>query len=176
MIKYEVGEIVQGFINHEEGMVFDVTDEGGVLMVFFNRPTDKEIEQFKSGRNLEFRFLKLYNVIMLTAKFGSLNWMDAPYSPHLSKHLSSLEIPRDNQGISVQIFLIDASNGQIKHFRLVGLSEKFSKSLLGTILEEKMNIFDKKQYFANINHIFSVYSTNKLVSMSKDYCKIQGDN
>lgn len=49
MIQYEVGQVVDNFVCHQEGVLFDVSDEGASLIVFFRNPEKEETEQFKSG-------------------------------------------------------------------------------------------------------------------------------
>ena len=91
MYAFWKGQIIDNFINYPEGVRFDIDDSGAILLVFFNNPTEYEIEQFKY--NFEIRFTHLYNVIMITTKIGNLNWMNAPYTPHLSKNLTTLQMP-----------------------------------------------------------------------------------
>lgn len=172
MYKYEVGQTVDAFKHHAENVQFDIADDGAVLLVFFSNPTTEEIEQFKSGKNFEIRFTELYGVIMITAKIGNLNWLDAPYTPHLSKDLTKFQLPNENQGLGLTLLLIDAVTGEIKHIRLLGLSERFTKKLFGAVMEHKIKQFDKIEYDSSINRIFTTYQTNQIVKLSKDYCKI----
>lgn len=172
MEKYEVGQIIDIFKNHKEGIYFDLDDSGATLLVFFQNPTPNETEQFKSGKSFEIRFTELYNVIMITVKIGSLNWVDAPYTPHLSKNLTKFQIPGENQGLGLTLILIDAITGEIKHIRLIRLSERFTKELFGVVMEHKIREFDKTQYKNSLNRIFSAYKTSQIVKMSKSYCKI----
>lgn len=169
MILYEVGQIIPSFINHNEGVLFDIADEGANLIVFFKNPTEDEISQFK--KSFEIRFTKLYDVIMLTVKIGNLNWMDAPYTPHKSKYLTKLQLPNKNQGLALTLYLVDAVKGQIKTMRFLGLSEKFTRSLFAEVMEEKMKPFSEANYTNNLNRIFSIYPTKKIVQMSGVYCK-----
>lgn len=172
MYKYEVGQIVDNFKGNLEGVQFDISDDGATVLVFLQGPTAKEIEQFKSGKNFEIRFTELYGVIMITVKIGNLNWMDAPYTPHLSKNLARFQLPKENQGLGLMLMLIDVNTGEIKHIRLLGLSEKFTKRLFGVVMEHKVNLFSKTEYNDSLNRIFSAYKTNQIVKLSKDYCKI----
>lgn len=172
MYKYKIGQAVDIFKNHAEGVHFDITDDGATMLVFFQRPTSDEIEQFKSGKNFEIRFVELYGVIMITVKIGNLNWMDAPYTPHLSKNLSKFQLPNKGQGLGLTLFLVDAITGEIKHIRLLGLSERFTKRLFGVAMEHKAKLFNKTEYNNSLNRIFSTYQTNQIVKMCKDYCKI----
>ena len=172
MYKYEVGQIVENFRGHQECVKFDIADDGAVMLVFFAKPNQKEIDQFKSGKNFEIRYTELYDVIMMTAKIGSLNWMDAPYTPHLSRNLTRFTLPQEGQGLSLTLILVDAVSGKIEHIRLLGLSEKFTKKLFGAIMKQKMKEFDETEYNMNLNRIYSSYSTPQIVKMSRDYCKI----
>lgn len=172
MNKYEIGQIIEKFKYHDEGVSFDITDDGATMIVFFGSPTTGEIEQFKSGKNFEIRFIELYDVIMITVKIGNLNWMDAPYSPHLSKNLTKFQLPNEKQGLGLTLILIDAITGEIKNIRLLGLSERFTRRLFGTALEQKMKDFNQFDYSNSINKIFSRYSTDEIVKLSKDFCKM----
>ena len=172
MNAYKIGQLIDNFKRHQEGLQFDIFDDGSTMIVFFQNPTEDEIEQFKSGKNFEIRFLELYGVIMITVKIGNLNWMDAPYRPHLSQNLTKFQLPNENQGLGLTLVLIDAITGEVKHIRLLGLSERFTKKLFGIVMEQKINDFDVAEYGKSINKIYSVYSTNQIVKLSKDYCKI----
>lgn len=172
MYKYEVGQVIDNFRNHAEGTQFDLADDGATMIVFFNRPTNNEIEQFKAGKSFEIRFVELKDVIMITAKIGNLNWMDAPYTPHLSKNLTKIQLPNENQGLGLTLMLVDAVTGEIKHIKFLGLSERFTKKLYGTVMELKVKEFDKNSYIAVLNSIFTSYDTKQIVKMSTDYCKM----
>lgn len=172
MYKYEVGQIVDAFKYHSENVQFDIADDGATILVFFQSPTTEEIEQFKAGKNFEIRFTELYGVIMITVKIGKLNWMDAPYTPHLSKNLTKFQLPNENQGLGLTLILVDTITGEIKHVRLLGLSEKFTKRLFGVVMEHKVKSFDELEYDKSINRIFTTYQTNQIVKLSKDYYKI----
>ena len=172
MYRYEVGQVVDGFKHHPEGVQFDILDGGAIMLVFFHSPTVEEIDQFKSGKNFEIRFTELYGVIMITVKIGNLNWMDAPYTPHLSQNLTKFQLPNEDQGLGLTLIFVDAVTGKIKHIRLLGLSEKFTKRLFGTIIEYKIKPFSEAEFNNSLNRIFAVYKTSQIVKMSKDYCKI----
>lgn len=172
MYKYEVGQVVENFKYHAEGTQFDLADDGATMIVFFNQPTNDEIEQFKEGKNFEIRFVELKDAIMITTKIGNLNWMDAPYTPHLSKNLTRFQFPNENEGLGLTLMLVDAVTGEIKHMKLLGLSERFTKKLYGTIMELKVKEFDKNRYIAALNSIFTSYDTKQIVKMSTDYCKL----
>lgn len=171
MYSYKVGDIIPDFIGRPENPVFDIDDSGATMVICFNRPTVEEIAQFESGKPFEIRFTTLKDIIFISVKIGKLNWMDMPYTPHLSQNLTKLEIPNEGQGLALTVFLVDCSNGQIKHIRLLGLSEKFTRPLFGEILELKMKPFDRSTYMANLQQIYNTYPTKKIVELSNYYCK-----
>lgn len=172
MYKYEVGQIIPAFMGHAENVYFNMDNGGATMFVFFQSPTMKEIKQFKSGKEFQIRFVELYDVIMLMAKIGDLDWMDAPYTPHLSPDLTQFAIPTEGQGLGLTLILVDATTGQIKSIRLLGLSENFTRKLLGTVIKNAKKTFNINSYNMNIVKIYSQYPTKKLVKMSNDYCKI----
>ena len=169
---YKVGEVVENFRFHEECVQFDILDDGAVMLVFFQEPTQKEISQFKSDKNFEIRFTELYGIIMVTAKIGNLDWMDAPYTPHLSKNLTKFQIPNKGQGLGLTLILIDAISGRVEHIRSIGLSESFTRKLFAYAMEEKMNSFDRQEFDHNLQRIYSSYTTEQIVNLSKDYCRV----
>lgn len=169
---YKVGQIINRFKNHSECVQFDMADDGAVLEVFFQSPTHDEKAQFESGKSFEIRYTELDEVIMLTVKIGNLNWMDAPYTPHLSKNLSKFAIPQEGQGLGLILILIDATTGKIEHMRQLGLSTDFSQRLIGLIMEQKVKEFDADEYYKNIRRIYDLYTTDQIVEISKDCCKI----
>lgn len=171
MKEYKVGQIIKDFIKHQEGAIFDVEDQGASLIVFFNNPTEEEEEQFKSGHRFEIRFTELYGVIMMTFKIGNLSWMDAPYSPHLSKNLTRFVLPSEEQGLGLTLMLVDAVTGEIKSIRLIGLSTNFTEKFFGLLMEQKTKEFNVTEYNNSLNKIYSIYPTNKIVKMSEVYYK-----
>ena len=171
MDMYKVGQVIEKFINRQEGVHFDLSDDGATMIVFFNSPTEDEISQFKSDVNFEIRFNVMYDIIMITARIGNLKWMDAPYTPHLSKNLTKFEMPSEDKGLALTLLLVDAATGEIKSIRLLGLSEKFTRRLFGAVMEEKLKDFDIVKYHDSLGKAFT-YNTKQIVSMSKDYCRI----
>lgn len=170
---YNVGQVVNGFIYHPECVKFDIDDSGATMLVFFDRPTQDEVNQFKADKNFEIRFAELNDVIMITTKIGNLNWMDAPYNANLSKNLSKFILPNEGSGLGLTLILVDAHSGEIKSIRLIGLSTNFTRKLFGAAMEQKMNSFDKDKYDEKIRSIYAKYDTNAIVKMSNIYCKIR---
>lgn len=168
---YEVGKIYPGYEPRPEGTLFDLRDDGAILFVFFNNPTEEEVKQFDS--NLEIRFTELYNEIVLTIKVGNLNWMDAFYNPHLSRDLTELPNFQIGQGLGLglTLMLLDATDGKIKAMRILGLSENFTDKFLQSVDEIKGKDFNEETHQQSMNTIYQRYPTRELVRMCRNYCK-----
>lgn len=167
-----VGDKVEEYHNYREGAKFDLDDNGAMLVVYFVNPTAEEIEQFKANKPFHIRFTKLDGIIFLTVKIGGLSWMDAPYSPHLSKNLTRYVLPDEGQGLALTLIFIDSGTGEIKSMRLIGLSHQFTKQLFGNVMEEAVKEFDYKEYDRKLRQIYQKYTTEQICKMSNYYCKI----
>lgn len=158
----EVGKLYkEGIYKYQEGIRFDFTNAGADLYIMYNSPTTKEIESIRRG-NIEFGIYPSEEVLFMLFKFGNLQWMDAPYSVHLSNQLE-LQEPKDGLGYSLNVVLINASNGIVEVIRLIGLSTKFSIQLKKLIERQRERHFDRDQYALKLQEIYRNYKTSDLV-------------
>lgn len=170
MTQYQVGNIYQNAIGHEEGCFFDISDSGGTIIVYFDQPEDYEIENFKANSRFEMRLVNFSNVMMFLVKFGDLNWMDCPYNPHLSKNLNHFDDAPG--GLAVTVMLFDTRTGKLEALRLISLSNQFTSKIIKDVLDMLQASFDHRSYLIYLNDLFSRYSTNALVKMSTPGFKI----
>lgn len=165
--KLEVGCLLkEGVTHYKEGIKFDITDSGALVRVAFPYPTEKEIEQFESDKDFKVGYYKEKNVIVMLFKFGDLNWMDAPYSVHLSRNLTKLDDVTTNEGLALTIVFVDASTGIVKNLRLIGLPNGLTKELFADIKKQKELSFDG--FDENLGNIYRKYSTKQLVNVSRN--------
>lgn len=165
MQKLEVGKHLKKEITqYREGIKFDIDDNGANLFIYFNNPTNEEIKEITKGY-IKLGYYKEGNVILMLFKFGNQQWMDAPYSIHLSKNLSTLQEVTEGKGYAVNVYLVNASNGILEGIRLVGMNNRISKMLREDLIKQKEMSFEN--YDINLQNIFRKYSTRVLVSMSK---------
>jgi hypothetical protein len=159
---YKVGELLEeGKTSYQEGVRFDYTHDGAILLLFYNNADEKELLDIRKG-SLKIGMYVKDEVIFMLFKFASQNWIDAPYSVHLSK-LYEFDNIAEGMGIGLHIFLVDASTGILKAMRLIGLPTKFSKSFQKAVLAQKEIEFDKSKYAQKINMVYGNYSTDDLV-------------
>lgn len=170
MVQYEVGKVYPDVIGHTEGCVFDIADDGGTIIVYFYRPNLNEIQNFKADTRFELRLVEFSNVMMFLAKFGTLNWMDLPYNPHLSKNLTHFE--EGPGGLAVTIMLFDTHTGKLEALRLVSLSESFTEKIRKASYNLLNVPFDRQSYGRYLSSIFERYSTDDIVKLSSPGYKI----
>lgn len=166
---YQVGKVSRELIGPQRVM-FDFNDNGGILYVTFSSPTQNEIKQF--SKDIKVKYIKVGSVFMMLFKFGNLQWMDAPYSPHLSR-ISRIPELDDNSGLGLQIIFGDSVTGTVHKIRLVGLSNDFSKKFLDDIAQELQRDFSPQFYDLDVVAVMNKYQTEELVAMAKTYCTIR---
>lgn len=171
--KYEVGGILEKAVGKTEGAYIDVDDAGMQIIILFDGPKPEEIAQFEQEKPFEIRFVTLSDIMMFTLKIGNLNWMDAPYSPHLSLGLTKdFEEIKPGEGLAAMLILADARNAKIKSMRLLGLSEKFSKEFVSEARRLKDKVFVKSQYDYALQNLYRKYETKEIVKLSDIRCKM----
>lgn len=169
MINYQNGIDIQelqvgGYHpNHTgtEGIKFDFNQAGGIIDIFYNRPTAKEIEQIKSGK-IKVGLCQKNGVIFLLLKLGSLNWMDTPYSVHLSKPYE-LQNVMVGTGYALNLRFADAGSGCIKVLRLFTMPTDISREFKKMVDAQRLLPFDKAEYHRKLTQVTSAYETTTLV-------------
>jgi len=163
MYAYKIGERVEAFADGVDGAQFDMTDGGGILLIKFNSPTSKEVDQIKNGK-IRYSISYLNNVIYILWKFGSLEYLETPYSFSASKNLTELQEPIDSSGYAVNMILADSSDGEIKAIKLLSLSNRASKKLLDLI--SKQPYMELGEYYVNVLNTQSKYTTKDILNYS----------
>lgn len=158
LYSYKIGERVMS--PAPEGVRFDMTDGGGLIIVNFHRPTTDEIAQFHMPTKLAFAVKD--DVIFLLVKLGSLAWMDAPYNRQLSLHLTHIDSIDDGQAIAFHVLLVDGETGGLVAQKLVSGTTAGSR-LLADAIQSQPIIPD---YYTRLNRIMAAYTTDDLVSIS----------
>lgn len=171
--KIEVGKPLEGVQGREDGCVFDISDSGAVLYVYYDSPSSEEIKNFSAGSVLEVRYVVLDEEIYLLFKFGSEEWMDLPYNPHLSRQLTKLPVIQDSaSGLGLTIILADTNDGIVKVLRFVALASDFSKRLMGDVLERSLKPFDDVSYKNSMYHTQNKYSSKRMAVYAVARCRI----
>lgn len=171
MQRLEVGKLFKdGVTKYQETCKFDMTDSGGNLIIFYNSPTMDEIEDISKGK-AQYGYYKESNIIFMLFKFGSQEWMDCPYSVHLSKNLTELQEASEGLGYAVNIYLVDASTGILKVARLIGMNTRMSKMLKKDLIKQKLLSFEN--YQDNLTSIYNKLSTREMVKRADCTGKVE---
>ncbi len=136
---------------------FDMTDGGAILAIKMSRPTQKEKAAFR--QKISFRFVVVEKIIMILARLGNMQWMDAPYYRYHSTQLTNMEFPDDGQGLAVHAMLIDASTGVLVAQKLIGLDTDTSRALYAAIGSQPVI----PNYNWRVASVQRAYTTNDLV-------------
>ena len=170
-IKDCAGEIIEQAIGSPDGAIFDLADSGATFLIKWSRPSIYELTQIRDTERIDIRMVPFETIIMMTAKIGTLGWMDMPYSPNMSVNMSSPEILYGFEGgMPMRIVVCDTRNGMVKAHRMVKLSCDFSNELIretSTILEKPFSVSKQRE---EMGMIFRSYSPEQLAKMSKKRC------
>ena len=168
----EVGKPYEPIIGMGEGVRFDLSPSGGLLLYSFDRPATDEIDQMKSGKGFEIRFAELGGIIWITSKCGNLEWADAPYNPRLSSGIPAPNL-EDGQGIALTLVMVDARDGVVKSARLIGLGTKFSQCLLEKAVELRKQPMTMTEATGAINRIMMKYTSRQLSDMASGQARFR---
>lgn len=142
-----------------ESTLFDLVDGGAIMLIKMRSPTNREQRAVNTGTT-QFRFVVVDDIIFFLAKFGVLNWMDAPYYAKISNY--HIDPPKAPLGLSLHVMLIDAKTGVLAAQRLIGLDTTFSCTLLAAA-ERQPEIPD---YPSHVARAMSRYTTRDLLVIS----------
>nr|DAP59321.1 MAG TPA: hypothetical protein [Caudoviricetes sp.] len=163
--RFAIGENWPGEVVQQDGLYFDYTDEGGATFVlFFSAPNKKEIEGVKEGK-IELAITVKAPVIFMCAKIQGVGtgWMDAPYS--IRRHPGeTIALPeaKDDEGLPIQIFLVDIQTKKICAIRLISTDSRFANYFKKAVLAQVEAPYSTHEYDAKIFEIYQSISSKDL--------------
>lgn len=167
---YKVGSLFsERAKGHQEGAIFDISDTGCNLILYFKSPSQKEIDSVKNG-TMKIGFYTEKELILMLFKIGDMNWIDSPYSVHLSKELTKIQDIPEGKGLSLNMYLIDTYTGVLKSIRLLGLPTNFSCKLKVAIEKQKGIPFDN--FDIRLNEVYAKYSAKELIKFADIVSKV----
>lgn len=156
---FEVGKPT-GFAG-PDGVIFDLTDSGGILIIRAAKPTAEEKKAFKTG--ISFRYCIANGIIFVLVRMGRLPWMDAPYYRWLSKNLSRVILPSSGQGLAIHAMLIDGRNGVLVAQKLFSPDTKTSENFMAAAMVQPQI----PNYDFVLAQTMARYTTDDLVELSR---------
>lgn len=160
-----VGDYIPSLAIQRDG--FTVNFVGGkfhiVTLVYSPPNTLKEMAKV-SANGIQLGLSAFQDLLMLTAKLGSLPWQDASYSPHLQKETDlpkATPIPT-GEGLAALHLLVDSADGRILHIDRFVLPNHFSNYLVSAVHQLKQRAFDPEAHCRRVADIQSRYSPREL--------------
>lgn len=148
-----IGKPLEWAKGRVDGCLFDMTPNGPVLFVCFRNPTEQELFNFGVESPLDIRYTVLNDEIFMLFKFGEENWCDAPYTPFESPGTDFDQIPEGDFGLLLTVVLADTEDGTVKLMRVVGLENRFSRSLIDAINTRRQKPYNRAEYVRTITMI-----------------------
>ena len=156
MNTYNIGDLTD-FIG-DDTVIFDMTDEGGILIIRYGNPTKDEISAFNA--KLSFKITAVDGIIFLLVRMGNTQWMDAPYYRWRSYQLTHIDPIEDGQGLAIHAMFINGVNGKLVAQKIVSLDTGLTRQLLdGIQAQPKLPDYDER-----LARIQRIYSTANLLA------------
>ena len=176
MVKLAVGEKWRGE-TVENGCAFEYDDGGAFLKIFFNRPTEKEIEDVRHG-NIQMGYYVRDNVIFLVAKFGSIKWVDMPFNIRRYERLatSTLDLSltfEGKEGLSILIMMVDSHDGTIKALRQIASSHRFAVGLMKEMVTQISMPYNDMDFQMTINSVYAALMPEDIASRAEAMFRIK---
>lgn len=150
--------------------LFDVTDMGANLLVVCKEPSIGEALQFWVDSPIEVRMTEFKDVVFFSIKIGAMDWMDAPYSIHLSKNLHCSPRELCGDALKFSFWFADSDTGAIIGSRKVIAPPRFSEKFFKVIDEQlKWKDFNREVYDEKITEVYMKYSIKQLKDLSSVY-------
>ena len=156
VIIYRVGQHIPDLASGQDSCMAQYI--GGTLAfhILINHPNEALLRKADIIHNkIRLSLFTYRDVVTFAIKIGNLNWMDAPYTPHLDQKedLPNINSP-SNQALLV---LIDSSDGQILRLRTFELPAVFARKLSVDIKELHQKPFSIEQHINNVQAIQNLY-------------------
>lgn len=162
-----VGQVFPSFIGVRDRTIIDTDNVSLNFVMVIKKPTEQEIVQMNGTK--EVRLTLLGNAIWFTFKFGTLNWCDAPYSPHLSQ-TTDFSVVYNDIYRKINIVLIDSTDGKVKYCSTSKFTNDFSNYLLETSLGLMKRPFSKMQYDELLSTVINMYSAKQISQIAVKRC------
>lgn len=128
-----------------EHTTYNYTPGGHTLTLCVSNPTREEIETLQKQGAVFGLFLK-ENTVFILAKFGGLPWQASYYNWWINAPVMRpdpwLDLHGLSGGISVNVCLVNATNGILEALRTVTLSHEFSQAFLEAVCAQTKPPFD----------------------------------
>ena len=157
----------------EEGVTFSVEQYTMLLVYRFRHPSEEERRAFREGK-VSFGIASLRNTLFVLSRFGTLAWMDTPYSTHLSDTVKSFPPLSPGQGYAIDAFLVDCADNTLVEHRLLHLETAAAEKVRDIILEDQERTdFTPEGFERSVQEVYRGYSPRDLVKVADLVTKLR---
>lgn len=167
-MKLSIGDKFPIQVYSEAALAF--RDNEAMLVLNWTGIKSNEVKNVKSGLP-QFAVYTQQDIMFLCFRFGTLPWMDVPYTIHLERDNSyDFDSKIENgKGYALQVYLVDAVTNKIKAIRLIGLPTELSRKIGEVVLAQKQSRkIGKIECDMLVNAIYDSMSTIAMVEAAKE--------
>ena len=154
--------------NYPEGVLFEYTQTGPILIISFRDPKPAEVQAAKIGK-LEMALYESGPVLFVLVKIKGIGgWMDAPFSVRIYDKKGITfdwsEPIDEGHGLALHIVLVDVATGIVRAQRLIGTSTAFARGLRAAIMRQYEAPFSVAEYSAAIDGVYRRFSSDDMAA------------
>ena len=137
MHKYGIGSHLKGHPEPvQEGCTMLYDESGPMLLISLGGLTEQETKKLRKGL-MEFAVFEKDEILFLLVQVpGVLVWSDAPF--HIGLYPDGRQLPdediKDGEGWGLNVIGLEATTGEIKALRLIGLGTEISREMFRIIV------------------------------------------
>jgi hypothetical protein len=159
MATRQVGEVYDpAYTRYDEGARYAYAAEGHELALFWNAPTQAEIEGFR-GQPVETGVFTHGPAAFLLYKVRNVcEWSDVAFNIHLVPE-AERDLPREEPGdrARLRLTLVDAEDGVIRAKRIVSLDKVMTQALKHVMGEQAAMPFNHIVYDSAVQEVHARY-------------------
>lgn len=153
---------------HPEGTTYHINHGIHELALFHRNPTAAEKSQFNNAPAQ----MALWNnppVLWIAVKFGALDWIDAPYTVHLThpeaRAMPELKSPEERYPLTM--LYVNADGGNIEAIRVATMSPAMSRDIRRIAEEQKSEKHDPERYDQSVKLTMEKYEPQQIARLAQ---------
>lgn len=163
----ELGQQREEWKDFPDGYILSYDAWNGLTLYFFlAAPTRALLRQIGRGSAFEIGLADIEKVGFFTLRFGELPWGDCAFAPNLFSPPQPLPHPRGNEGLPLQVIVIDPTRGVIVGMETIRLGHDFSVKLANWFHNRMREQFSPEEYRAIVRRAYAAYDTDRLRAMA----------
>ncbi len=159
----------------DEGAQYNYRGGEHELVVFLAAPAPKELRAFRG--DWQFGLVVRPEVLFLLYQPGGMPWSDAPYGWHQvqrgrpAEAVPPFELPTPESRALLNVVLVDAETGIIRHLKGVTFSPAFSRALHAAISAQIEHPVTAAEYGRAVDRYYRTYArTEDLLARAEVRC------